>query len=228
MSKKASKKGSLWKKAVITIGAIGIVAGSATVAKRVIDPGERVIEVIDGDTFTISNKQSIRLYNIDAPELQYCFGKEAKKALTDKILGKKVILKSPRMDYYKRVQAYVYIVDGKTLEGESINEYMVKNGFAKEHADNTPESNIISKSDIFARENKLGIFSSECTPLVPTKVGCTIKGQVSYDTNERIYITPDCEDQYNPAIVERYRGEDWFCTEKEAKEAGFIKSPNCQ
>jgi hypothetical protein len=44
-----------WKKAVVAIGAIGIIAGSLTVAKRVIDPTEKVIEVIDGDTFTISS-----------------------------------------------------------------------------------------------------------------------------------------------------------------------------
>ena len=112
-----------WKKVALTAGAIAIVAGSLTVAKRVISPGELVTEVIDGDTFVIINRQNIRLHGVDAPELQYCFGKEAKDALSKKILGKKVILKEPRTDFYKRVQAYVYI------DGESINEYMAVNGF---------------------------------------------------------------------------------------------------
>ena len=78
-----------WKKVALTAGAIAIVAGSLTVAKRVISPGELVTEVIDGDTFVIINRQNIRLHGVDAPELQYCFGKEAKDALSKKILGKK-------------------------------------------------------------------------------------------------------------------------------------------
>lgn len=32
---------------------------------------------------------------------------------------------------------------------------------------------------------------------------------------------------YNLSIIEKYKGEEWFCTEKEAKKAGYEKSSNC-
>jgi hypothetical protein len=33
--------------------------------------------------------------------------------------------------------------------------------------------------------------------------------------------------EYNRALVELDRGEQWFCSEKEAEAAGFVKSKNC-
>lgn len=214
------KKKASWKKAVITVGAIGIIAGSLTVAKRVIDPGEKVIEVIDGDTFRIGNRQTIRFYAVDAPELGNCYGEEAKVALTKKILGKRVIIKNPRTDYYKRVQAFVY------LDGEFINEYMVKNGYATEHGEGTPETDIVMKANTFAKENKLGIYSETCSPSVPENKNCVIKGQIPYGDDKRVYLMPGCRN-YEQTKVERFRGEDYFCTEKEAIAAGFTKYEFC-
>jgi len=221
MPKPSKKKKFSFKKALVAIGAIGIIAGSATVTKRVIDPGEIVTEVIDGDTFRIENGQSIRLFGIDAPELQYCFGEEAKDALSSKVFGKKVILKGLKTDIYKRIQAFVYV------DGEFVNEYMSKNGFAYYDGNKTETSEIIKETSYYARDNKLGIFSEECSPTVPIKKNCGIKGQISHDLNKYIYMLPGCRD-YDQTKVERYRGEDWFCTENEAKAAGFVKSSNCQ
>lgn len=214
-------KTSVLKKVALTAGAIAIVAGSLTVAKRVIDPTETVTEVIDGDTFAIGNKQTIRLFIIDAPELGLCFGTEAKEALSRKILGKKVIIKSPRTDYYKRVQAYVYV------DGESVNEYMAKNGYAMDHGFGTGESDIIVAAGNFAKENKIGIYSEKCSPSKPPKSSCNIKGQIPFDEDRKIYLLPGCRD-YIQTKIERYRGEDWFCTESEAQKAGFTKSPSCK
>ncbi|MCX6704800.1 MAG: thermonuclease family protein [Candidatus Woesebacteria bacterium] len=209
-----------WKKVALTVGATAIIAGSVSVAKSVINPGEVVTEVIDGDSFKIENGQSIRLYGVDAPELQYCFGKEAKDGLIKKILGKKVILKSPRTDFYKRVQAYVYV------DGEFVNEYMAKNGFVLVPGNGPSQLNAIRDSNSYAKNNKLGVFSERCFPVNPPSKNCNIKGQIPYDTGQKIYLTSDCR-YYKISEVERYRGEDWFCTEKEAKDAGFVKSPNC-
>lgn len=210
-----------WKKVALTAGTVAIIAGSVGVAKRVVNPGETVIQVIDGDTFIISNKQSIRFFGIDAPALEYCFGKEAKAALEKKILGKKVILKDPRTDYYKRVQAYVYV------DGEFVNEYMAKNGFVSDHGFGNEESKIINEGNNYARDNKIGIYSEKCSPSKPSKSNCNIKGQVSYHETGRTYVYPGCWN-YTQALVERFRGEDWFCSEAEAKAAGFTKSPNCK
>jgi len=38
---------------------------------------------------------------------------------------------------------------------------------------------------------------------------------------------PEC-DRYTLTVVEKYKGEDWFCTEAEAKKAGYVKSKNCE
>lgn len=216
MAKSPKNKSSKLGKMAAIIGA-GIIAGSVMVAKREVAPGELVTEVFDGDSLGLENKQAIRLFGIDAPENEYCFGEESKKALTKRVLGKKIILKELRTDKYGRIMAMIY------LNGELINEYMVKNGLALHDSDTSKEVKIMNDASDFARINKLGIFSSTCSPEKPPKLGCDIKGHISYDTREKVYLTKDCIVRYNPAKVERFRGEDWFCTEKEALKAGFGK-----
>jgi endonuclease YncB( thermonuclease family) len=220
MAKQTSKKFSL-KKAVLTLGAVAIVAGSATVVKRVIDPGEKVIEVIDGDSFKINGSTAVRLYGADAPELKYCYGNEAKEALSKKIMGKKVILKELRTDIYRRVMALVY------LDGELINEYMVKNGFAESHRDAGTQTDVINNAEDFAKENKLGIFSAKCYQLTSPNSKCVIKGNITQYDGTKHYFVPGCN-HYTPVTIEKFIGEDWFCTESDAKAAGFIKAPECK
>ena len=69
------------KKLVLVAGTVALLAGSIPVAKRAVSPGEMVTEVIDGDSFKIANKQTIRLSSLDAPAPEYCMGMEAKEAL---------------------------------------------------------------------------------------------------------------------------------------------------
>jgi len=52
---------------------------------------------------------------------------------------------------------------------------------------------------------------------------CDIKGNISYNTGEKIYHLP--EDQfYDVTEIDESYGEEWFCTEEEAEEAGFRRS----
>jgi len=44
------------------------------------DWGIKVLEVLDGDTILLDGKVRLRLRHIDAPELEFCGGKEAKKS----------------------------------------------------------------------------------------------------------------------------------------------------
>jgi len=48
------------RKIALTIGAVALIAGSVPVAKRIVYPGELVTEIIDGDSFKIKNKQTVR------------------------------------------------------------------------------------------------------------------------------------------------------------------------
>ena len=87
----------------------------------------RVIHVSDGDTIIVmmnGEKQKIRLYGIDTPEINQSFGTEAKQFLTDQILNKEVEIEVKDTDRYKRLVAIVY------LNNKSMNELLLKEGWA--------------------------------------------------------------------------------------------------
>lgn len=220
MAKTPNKKSVRRKLAAVAAGTILLVAGTIGVVKRTITPGERVVAVIDGDSFKIGNDQTIRLLSLDAPDIKYCMGKQSKDSLSKKILGKTVILKELKTDKYGRVMAMVYI------DNENINEYMIKNGLAIHIWDNTKQLKILGQANDFAREERLGIFSPECYQTEPTKKGCDIKGNIIHGTNAKEYTMPSC-DRYALTVVEKYKGEEWFCTESQAQKAGYTKSENC-
>jgi len=52
---------------------------------------------------------------------------------------------------------------------------------------------------------------------------CVIKGNIGYNTGEKIYHLPGCE-CYDATIIDERYGEKWFCTEKEAISAGWRKA----
>ncbi|WP_179887168.1 hypothetical protein [Bacillus sp. AFS088145] len=52
---------------------------------------------------------------------------------------------------------------------------------------------------------------------------CDIKGNISYNTGEKIYHLP--EDQfYDVTEIDESNGEAWFCSEEEAEAEGFRRS----
>ncbi|HNV97441.1 MAG TPA: hypothetical protein PKL13_04020 [bacterium] len=55
---------------------------------------------------------------------------------------------------------------------------------------------------------------------------CVIKGNISYNTGEKIYHFPGC-DYYSSTVIDEKYGEKWFCTEQEAINAGWRKAYNC-
>jgi endonuclease YncB( thermonuclease family) len=219
---KASKKKRSFKKVALVVGAVAIIAGSVGVVKRVITPGEKVVSVIDGDSFKIGRDQTIRLSSLDAPELKNCAGNESKVALTKEISGKTVILKELKTDHYGRVMAMVYL-----RNGENVNEYMVKNGLALHIWDTSSQNSVLDKANDFARENALGIFSPDCYQKDSPNPKCSIKGNIIQGTKAKEYILPTCN-LYSMSVVEKYKGETWFCTEAEAKAAGYTRSSNCK
>jgi hypothetical protein len=58
-----------------------------------------------------------------------------------------------------------------------------------------------------------------------TKKDCTIKGNIS-STKEKIYHIPGCA-SYSATVIDIPKGEMIFCTEAEAKAAGWRKALNC-
>ncbi|MGX5827344.1 sunset domain-containing protein [Mesorhizobium sp. 43Arga] len=53
--------------------------------------------------------------------------------------------------------------------------------------------------------------------------GCNIKGNISINTGERIYHVLGQEHYWETRISPQY-GERWFCTEEEARAAGWRKA----
>ena len=80
--------------------------------------------VVDGDTVVIQKTQ-IRLFGIDAPEIDHPHGKNAKWALVKLCKGKTIRAEITEQDAYGRTVANCYLQDGRDLSAE-----MVKLGLA--------------------------------------------------------------------------------------------------
>ena len=94
-----------------------------------VEPDEftaKVVGLIDGDTFTVSNdlyETRINFSDIDCPEKGQAFGKEARQATWDLAYGKQVKVRGYRRN--GRVVGVVILPDGTNL-----NDELVKKGLA--------------------------------------------------------------------------------------------------
>jgi micrococcal nuclease len=80
--------------------------------------------VVDGDTIVIQKTQ-IRLFGIDAPELDHPYGQKAKWAMVALCKGQKIRAVITEKDAYDRTVAKCFLPDGRDLSAE-----MVKIGMA--------------------------------------------------------------------------------------------------
>jgi endonuclease YncB( thermonuclease family) len=197
-------------------------AGTVYTVKKAPANTEKVVEVVDGDTFFIANRQPIRLYGLNAPELDYCLGQEAKAAFTKLVLNKQVELREPITDNFGRIMALVYV------DGQLVNEKLLHAGLAESNRSVSSAQDVMRAANDYARANKVGIFSAQCYQITPPDSKCAIKGNKDEaNKNALVYTMPQC-DHYSGVIVEKFKGEQWFCTEAEAVKAGYTKSPNCK
>lgn len=181
--------------------------------------GNLVINVIDGDTIVVNKGLLIRLHGIDAPELNYCGGQEAKERLEELVLGKNVSLQELGMGEYNRVLGLVYV--GNQL----VNEILLKEGHAELFGAQTSAKEKLQQANQYARENEIGIYA-KCILAQPPEEECNIKGNIHARTKTKIYHLPECPN-YKTTKVETFRGDQWFCSEEEAISAGFRKAENC-
>ncbi len=226
MSRKKKRTIPRWKKmlvAALAAAAAGAIGGGVVAATNInYFRGEKVINVIDGDTFQIENKQLVRLLSVYAPELGFCMASDAKNALSSMILNKRVQLREPLVDKrYGRVIALVY------QNGIFINDVMLRAGLAVYKNARSSQEKVLFTSDMYARTNKVGIFSTACTLPEPPNPSCTIKGNVNTTTNQKDYYLPSCG-HYGKVLIYKFEGDAWFCTEAEARAAGFTKSDTCK
>lgn len=190
--------------------------------KNEFEHGVLIRDVIDGDTLVTETGSRIRLLRLDAPELKYCMGKESKDRLEELTVGKRVILKDEAGDNFGRILALVYV--GNSL----INETMIKEGMARYQGGSSSVKERLQKASDEARANKVGIYSEKCRQTSnPDNPDCLIKGNIDKSSGKKTYHFPGCSGYENGVIIEKDLGEQWFCTEKEAQKAGFVKAENC-
>jgi endonuclease YncB( thermonuclease family) len=95
-----------------------------------------VTNILDGDTIKMQSVEgpvTVRLRNIDAPELNQPGGNAATRALHGRILGQEVSLRDVTRDSEQRWTAVVHLGD------ENINGWMVKQGHAWAYRGHTRE-----------------------------------------------------------------------------------------
>ncbi len=182
----------------------------------------RVTSVYDGDTFWIKSGDRVRLLGINAPELDKCLGQAAKQKLSDLVFNKVIDLKEEKRDEYGRRMALVYV------DGTLVNVELARRGLAKLNYDPNSRSEEIKLAGQNASNNNIGIFGSECkkTASNDANSNCKIKGNIDKSTGERLYHLPTCR-HYKYVVLDLDTDENYFCTEKEAQDAGFTLAPDC-
>lgn len=74
----------------------------------------------------------------------------------------------------------------------------------------------------------LGYYGSDILHAAPSPtkllgIGCNIKGNISINTGARIYHVPG-QKFYDETVISPRYGERWFCSEAEARTAGWRKA----
>ena len=193
--------------------------------------------VIDGDTLEIHGER-IRMFGIDAPESDqtcldakkksYRCGQWAALALSNRIGRHVVSCIGSDYDVHGRLLAVCSVSE------ENLSAWMVRNGWAMAYV---KYSSSYVGQEVLARTEALGIWSGEFVPpwdwrrsgrLVVPKISaesgsCVIKGNISTRSGERIYHLPEGR-WYDKTVIDTQKGERWFCSEAEARSAGWRAS----
>lgn len=123
----------------------------------------KVVSIADGDTLTVltsDNEQiKVRFSGIDTPEKNQAYGDKAKKALSQKVHGRKVALKNTSKDGYGRTLADVY------YSGRWINLEMVKEGWAW-HYKAYSKDKTLAEAEVQARKLRRGLWLDQ-NPIPP-------------------------------------------------------------
>lgn len=180
-----------------------------------------VSEVIDGDTIRLANGTVVRYIGLDTPELDECYGQQAKEINQKLVEGLKVRLETDinEMDRFGRTLAYIYVQDAD--KEIFLNEYLLREAAAIFHLDtvNQRYQSLLVKSAETAHAENKGLWNF-CA--LDPKIGCIVKA--NYDKHgHRWYHLPDFR-HYGQTNVNFENGDQWFCTEEEAIKAGFTRA----
>ena len=187
-------------------------------------------QVVDGDTIRIGG-QAVRLHGIDAPERdqtcaradggQWACGVWSGKVLSDLLSDERIACDGIERDRYGRLVAKC------SVRGLDIGAEMVARGAAHAYRKYALDY-VDAEKQAFAAG--IGVWQGAHLPPeafragpaadTPPQVsdGCAIKGNIS--GSGRIYHMPGQRD-YRATRIDERKGERWFCTEDEARAAGW-------
>ena len=125
----------------------------------------KVVRVADGDTITVlrgKEQVKVRLYGIDTPEMRQAYGNAAKKFTLNRVAGKTVEVEELDVDRYGRIVGWV------TLDSESVNRELVRDGYAWVYRKycRHPVCSSLYQLESRARQGKLGLWK-EKEPVAP-------------------------------------------------------------
>ncbi|MEY3309419.1 MAG: hypothetical protein RLZZ413_3457 [Pseudomonadota bacterium] len=181
--------------------------------------------VVDGDTIEMSG-QTLRLIGIDAPELAqpcerdgkpWACGDWSRDALRTRLSGRDLSCSGTDQDRYGR-----WLVTCR-LGGRDLGQVLVRDGVAFAYR---RYSAIYVPDEAKAQQERRGLWEGSTeTPedfrrsdsAVPQ--GCALKGNVSA-SGTRIFHAPGQQD-YAATRIDPAKGERWFCSAAEAKQAGW-------
>jgi endonuclease YncB( thermonuclease family) len=190
------------------------------------------VRVIDGDTFAIG-ETVVRLADVDAPEmaqrceggvsaLQHC-GAYVADALKERIGDHEVRCAVRELDQYDRR------ISTCEVAGEDLSSWLVSEGLALAYR--RFSERFVPEEEAAAAAGR-GLWQTTLeapwdyrahrweVAAQEAPEGCPIKGNINRD-GERIYHTPWGSQWYERTKISPDRGERWFCSEREALDAGW-------
>ena len=194
------------------------------------------IRVVDADTFDLGPGPNLRLLGIDAPEAgQTC--RDGARVLDCGALATAAAVARWAGAW---ADCLVHDVDryGRPLvtcraEGVDVNAELVRQGWALRYRDDPAYFEEEKEARLLAR----GVWAYDmqnpaawrddrraqaAARNAPRQGSCGIKGNVSSD-GRRLYHTPAMR-SYGATRIDERHGERWFCTEREARRAGWRRA----
>ena len=215
--KKVAKKGVFvdWRFAVLVLVILLLASNGFWLWKD--RERMRVERVIDGDTLVIKTGDRVRLVGLDAPETGKCGASESKQKLEELVSSKIIRIDRDERDSWGRRLGMVFV------GGVNVSLEMVRSGWARFDNFTGGGSEEMRQAGQGAEDAGLGIYGSECTG---DKEKCDILGNIDQSTGKKYYHLPGCY-SYGKVRISAERGEQVFCSEMEAKSAGFELVPDC-
>ena len=189
--------------------------------------------VIDGDSLEIG-ATTVRLFGVDAPEgrqrctrdgAPWACGEAAAEKMRTLVAGRRLVCTERDIDQYGRSVA-------QCTNGEvDIGAELVRAGLALAYRQFSDD---YVDEEAEAKAARRGVWAGTFTPpwqwrrnpsapataaTPAARANCAIKGNINR-AGERIYHVPGSR-SYAETVIDESRGERWFCSETEARAAGW-------